>query len=414
VYSRELLISNSANGYHDLIATIDLSTFRMIPWENNVPFFLVSFLDPETKAPVSVCPRGVLKKFVGKAEQSGWQCIAGIEFEYFQFKETPHSLAEKKFLDLQPLTPGMHGYSLLRTQLNSDYFRDIFDVAQAFEVDIEAHHTETGPGVFETALAYTTALRVADNALLFKYLVKSLGMKYGITPSFMAKPWGNLPGCSGHIHVSLQDSNGNNIFAVKPEELQGGREGAAYDELKYISQTAEYFLAGVLDGLTDVMPTLVPTINGYKRLVAGEAFWAPNAVTYGYDSRAASVRVISPPSVPPTATRFEIRVTGADVNPFFALSAIFGLGLRGIEKKLPLPVPPISHFSLEDKKAGKITMLPQSLETATERMVRPDSIAREIFGDEFVDHFGGTREHEIKLWNEAVTSWEVERYLELA
>jgi glutamine synthetase len=118
------------------------------------------------------------------------------------------------------------------------------------------------------------------------------------------------------------------------------------------------------------------------------------------------VRVISPPSVPPTATRFEIRVTGADVNPFFALSAIFGLGLRGIEKKLPLPVPPISHFSLEDKKAGKITMLPQSLETATERMVRPDSIAREIFGDEFVDHFGGTREHEIKLWNEAVTSWE--------
>ena len=80
-YSRELLISNSANGYRDLIATIDLSTFRRIPWENNVPFFLVSFLDPETKAPVSVCPRGVLKKLVGKADQSGWQCIAGIEFE---------------------------------------------------------------------------------------------------------------------------------------------------------------------------------------------------------------------------------------------------------------------------------------------------------------------------------------------
>ncbi|KAH9997320.1 glutamine synthetase/guanido kinase [Russula vinacea] len=413
-YSRELLISNSANGYRDLIATIDLSTFRRIPWENNVPFFLVSFLDPETKAPVSVCPRGVLKKLVGKADQSGWLCIAGIEFEYFQFKENAHSLAEKKFVNLQPLTPGMHGYSLLRTQLNNGYFHDIFDEAQKFEVDLEAHHTETGPGVFETALAYTTATRVADNALLFKYLVKSLGMKYGITPSFMAKPWGNLPGCSGHIHVSLRDSSGFNIFAVSSEELQGGREGAAYDELKYISQTAEHFLAGVLDGLTDGKCPLVPTINGYKRLVSGEAFWAPNAVTYGYDSRAASVRVISPPSVPPTATRFEIRVTGADVNPFFALSTIFGLGLRGIEKKLPLPVPPISHFSLEDKKAGKITMLPQSLETATERMVRPDSIAREVFGNEFVDHFGGTREHEIKLWNEAVTSWEVERYLELA
>jgi len=414
VYSRELLISNSANGYRDLIAKIDLSTFRMVRWENDVPFFLVSFLDPETKAPVSVCPRGLLKKIEAKAEQSGWQCLAGLEFEYFQFKETPHSLAEKGFNALQPLTPGMHGYSLLRTQLNNDYFREIFDVAVQFDIDIEAHHTETGPGVFETALAYTRALRMADNALLFKYLVKSLGMKYGITPSFMAKPWGNLPGCSGHIHVSLRDSSGNNAFAIKSEELQGGREGAPYDELKYISQTAEYFLAGVLDGLTDVMPTLVPTINGYKRLVGGEAFWAPNAVTYGYDSRAASVRVISPPSVPPAATRFEIRVPGADVNPFFALSAIFGLGLRGIEKKLSLPGPPVSHFTPEDKKSGKITMLPQSLQAATERMAQPDSIAREILGDEFVDHFCGTREHEIKLWNEAVTNWEVERYLELA
>ncbi|KAI9446497.1 glutamine synthetase/guanido kinase [Lactarius indigo] len=381
VYSRELLISNSANGYRDLIASIDLSTYRRIPWEGNVPFFLVSFLDPETRAPVSVCPRGVLKKVLSNGEQHGWQCLAGVEFEYFQFKETPHTLVEKKFSDLQPLTPGMHGYSMLRTQLNNDYFHDIFNEADRFDIDIEGHHTETGPGVFETALAYNTALRMADNALLFKYLVKSLGMKYGITPSFMAKPWGNLPGCSGHIHVSIRDGNGDNIFAVKPEELKGGREGAAYDELKHISQSAEYFLAG-----------LVPTLNGYKRLTGGEAFWAPNAVTFGYDSRAASVRVISPPSVPPAATRFEIRVTGADVNPFFALSAIFGLGIRGIEKKLVL--------SIEDKKAGK--------------MVQPNSVAREIFGDEFVDHFGGTREHEIKLWNEAVTTWEVERYLELA
>lgn len=86
VYSRELLISNSDNGYRDLIATVDLSTFRRIPWENNVPFFLLSFLDPETKEPVSVCPRGVLRKLVGKAEQSGWQCNAGIEFEVCAFE----------------------------------------------------------------------------------------------------------------------------------------------------------------------------------------------------------------------------------------------------------------------------------------------------------------------------------------
>jgi glutamine synthetase len=89
---------------------------------------------------------------------------------------------------------------------------------------------------------------------------------------------------------------------------------------------------------------LVPTINGYKRLAGGEAFWAPNAVTYGYDCRGASVRIISPPSVPPVATRFEVRVPGADMNPYFALSAIFKLGLRGIAKQMKLTTPPISMF----------------------------------------------------------------------
>lgn len=98
----------------------------------------------------------------------------------------------------------------------------------------------------------------------------------------------------------------------------------------------------------------MPTVNGYKRLVGGEAFWAPNAVTYGYDSRSASVRIISPPSVPPAATRLEIRVPGADMNPYFALSAIFALGLRGIDKQLELPCPPISQMTPEDKKTGKV------------------------------------------------------------
>ncbi|KAI0664647.1 glutamine synthetase/guanido kinase [Cubamyces menziesii] len=416
VYSKELLISNRANGYRDLIASIDLATYRRIPWENNVPFFLVSFLDPDTKEPICADPRGVLRKVAQRAQAKGWRCIAGCEYEYFQFKETPDSLAKKGFRDLQPLTSGMHGYSLLRTQLNSEYFNDLFDESLKFQVPLEGHHTETGPGVYETALAYTDALRMADNAILFKFLAKSVGMKRGVVPSFMAKPWGNLPGCSGHIHVSLRDAMGKSLFALPEEQLKTGRPDAQSEDTRFMSQEGEWFLAGVLDGLPDVMPMLVPTINGYKRLVGGEAFWAPNAVTYGYDSRAASVRIISPPSVPPSATRLEVRVPGADMNPYFALSAIFALGLRGIEKKLSLPGPPVSKLTPEDKKSGKVQMLPQSLEAASERMMRPDSIAREdsVFGNDFVDHFGGTRQHEVRLWNEAVTNWEVERYLELA
>ena len=133
--------------------------------------------------------------------------------------------------------------------------------------------TETGPGVYETALAYTSAVRMADNALLFKYVAKSIGMQHGIIPSFMAKPWGNLPGCSGHIHVSLRDASGKNAFAVSEEELKDGRKGAVYDELKYISETAEYFLAGILDGLTDSktqryspLQTLMPCLQFFPCL----------------------------------------------------------------------------------------------------------------------------------------------------
>ncbi|KAF5386966.1 hypothetical protein D9615_001559 [Tricholomella constricta] len=401
VYPRELLISNKQNGYRDLIASIDLSSYRRIPWENNVPFFLVSFLDPDTKQPLIVDPRGMLKIATERAEKF----------------ETPTTLAEKKFSDLQPLTPGNHGYSLLRTQLNNAYFQELFDESAKFRIPVESHHTETGPGVLETALAYTSVLDMADNAILFKYLAKSIGIKHGVLPSFMAKPWGNLPGCSGHVHVSMRDNKGANVFAVSAAEREHGRKDAQYADTRFLSQEGEWFLAGILDGIGDVMPMLVPTINGYKRLVGGAAFWAPNAITYGYDSRAASVRIIAPPSVPPAATRLEVRVPGADMNPHFTLSAILLLGLRGVERRMRLPGPPIGVGEGEGEGThGEVKLLPASLEAATARMMRPESVAREpgMFGDVFVEHFGGTREHEVQLWNQAVTNWEVERYIELA
>ncbi|KDN49012.1 hypothetical protein RSAG8_02365, partial [Rhizoctonia solani AG-8 WAC10335] len=410
VYPNELLVSNRANGYRDILARIDLSTYRRISWEANVPFFLLSFLDPETHEPIPVCPRGTLAKAIKLAEGSGWEPVAGVEYEYFQFNETSQTVTEKGFTNLSPLTPGMHGYSLLRTQLNQEYFHDLFDESKKFGIEIEGHHTETGPGVYETALAYTSALRMADNATLFKFVAKSVGIKRGVIPSFMAKPWANLPGCSGHVHVSLRDKNGRNVFAVADADKEKGRADAQYQDTRFMSQEGEWFLAGVLDGLTDIVPMLVPTINGYKRLVGGESFWAPNAVTYGYDSRAASIRIISPPSVPPSATRLEIRVPGADMQAHFALASIFRLGLRGIEKKIQLHGPPISVLQRENKAPVRLAT---SLEEGTKKLMAEKSIAREILGDDFVDHYGGTRSHEVKLWNEAVTNWEVERYLEL-
>lgn len=127
----------------------------------------------------------------------------------------------------------MHGYSMLRTYVSGPYFHDIYDTCDTFGVALEGLHTETGPGVYEAALAYTDALRMADNAILFKLTSKALGYKYDIMPTFMAKPHNGLPGCSGHIHVSLQDSSGRNIFAT-PDGKE--RADAKWDDLRYVSQ----------------------------------------------------------------------------------------------------------------------------------------------------------------------------------
>ncbi|OAV88406.1 hypothetical protein PTTG_06062 [Puccinia triticina 1-1 BBBD Race 1] len=417
-YEPELTISNSQNGYRDLTARVDLDTYRCVPWEPNelasapdhrpgTPFFLIDFFSPAAPhTPLSVCPRGLLKSVLAKlSAQAGIQALAGIEYEYFQFKETAQSAKDKHFVNLAPLTPGMHGYSLLRPGLNREYFQDLFETAQAFGIPIEGHHTETGPGVYETALEYTDALRMADNAILFKLAAKSVGMKYGIMPSFMAKPHANLPGCSGHVHISLWTAGrGANLFA--------GRQPAPSwpEHTAHISVQAEQFVAGLMACLADIVPCLIPTVNGYKRLVEG--FWAATHVSWGLDSRLASVRIIAPPNCEPNATRLEVRVPGADMNPHYALAAILAAGFYGIEHHLSLKdFPPVSSAA---STPAPSPALPGTLSEAVQRFMRPESKARLVLGNAFVDHFGATRLNEWKLYTQAVTNWELERYLELA
>ncbi|KAI1824965.1 hypothetical protein F4861DRAFT_530577 [Xylaria intraflava] len=412
LYMNELKISNKENGYHDLIAVPDLNSFRRIPWEDDIPFFLVSFFDPDSKAPVCADPRGLLKTTVDKLRQKGYDAMAGVEFEFFQFKAPSDSSSPAAAFmrdniphNLPPLTEGMFGYSITRPTLNKDYYYDVFDTCAKFKCDIEGWHTESGPGVYEAALEFGQISELADRATLFKYAVKSVASKYGITPTFMAKPKHGLPGCSGHTHVSIVDKDGKNLFFRETKD-----ENAKYPDIAYLSDLGRHFLAGLLHGLPDVMPLLAPNINSYKRLV--ENFWAPVTVSWGLEHRAASIRLITPPTSKPGATRFEIRVPGADVNSHFVMAAIMALGWRGVEKKLEIPVPPLGKGQAVGGADDKGARLAKNLKEATARFMSEGSIAREVFGDDFVDHFGGSRSHEIRLWDEAVTDWELKRYLE--
>ena len=200
------------------------------------------------------------------------------------------------------------------------------------------------------------------------------------------------------MHVSLvsaSDSSKNLFYREIPDT------NPPYPDLKHLSDLGRHFLAGILDGLPDIMPIVAPNVNSYKRLV--ENFWAPVTVSWGLEHRAASIRLIAPPTAPPKATRFEIRVPGADTNAHLVLAAILAIGWRGVEKRLQIKVPPLS----KEEEVGKGARLAKNLKDSAERMMRKDSIARECLGDDFVDHFGGTREHETRLWDEAVTDWYV-------
>jgi glutamine synthetase len=299
----------------------------------------------------------------------------------------------------------MMGYSLTRPVHNQDWYYGIYNACEKFRCNVEGWHTESGPGVYEAALEYGEIKEMADKAALFKLVVKNLSSKFGITPCFMAKPRANLPGNSGHMHISLSDlKTGKNLFYREEEDSNPPFEG-----LELLSDLGRHFLAGLLEGLPDVMPIVAPTINSYKRLV--ENFWAPVTVSWGLEHRAASIRLITPPTCPPKGTRLEVRVCGADTNPYLVLAAILSLGYRGVEKKLDIPLKPLGKGQNVGDSLDTGERLAKSLKDATARFAAKDSIAREALGDDFVDHFAGTREHEIRLWDEAITDWCVSNVL---
>lgn len=380
------------HGFPDALARIDLDTARRVPWDNQVPFFLGEFVNADG-TPYPVCPRQTLKRVLKRAEKLGFAPMAGCEFEWFNFAETPQSWAAKRGVGPEPITPGMFGYSLLRMADQRGFFNALMDDMAAFGVPIEGLHTETGPGVYEAAIAFSGALESADRAILFKTGAKEIGKKYGVMPSFMAKWNAQYPGCSGHIHQSLSDGKTNLFYDAKGKSPRSS-----------MSKLFESYLAGQVACLMEFAPMFWPTVNSYKRLVDG--FWAPVKPTWGLDNRTASFRVIAGS---PKATRLETRCPGADMNPYLAMAAVIAAGLHGVEKGLKLAAPPITGTN---QGAEHIPRAPRSL-IETTRIFKASAIARDWLGDTFVEHFAATREWEHRQWQDAVTDWELKRYFEI-
>jgi len=386
-------VNNSYTGWHsgypDAPVTIDLATFRKIPWENDTPFFLGEISSGNNHG--HVCPRQLLKKVLGDATALGLKPMFAQEFEWYNFAETPQSIQQKNYHDLTPLTPGMFGYSILRSTLQNHFFADLFQLLKDFDVPLEGLHTETGPGTYEAAIEYADIITAADRAVLFKTAVKEIAYQHGIMATFMAKVNEQLPGCGGHVHQSLWNQQGNNVFYSQ----------TANDHL---SDVMKQYIAGQLHCLPHILPMFAPTINSYKRLVEGA--WAPTTLTWGIDNRTVALRALPASN---TSCRLETRVIGADVNPYLAMAAALASGLYGIKNKLPLHQPPTAGNGYADKQHG---ILPATLHEAIQAM-KQSAVATEILGAGFVQHFVQTREWEWKQHLKAVTNWERQRYFEI-
>jgi glutamine synthetase len=373
-------------GYPDTLATIDLSTFRMIPWEPGTAAFLLDFCDREGK-PLAVSPRQVMQRVLARAARAGYEARLAAEYEFFFFKETPESVRAKGYAGLTPLSPGMFGYSWLRASESKELVHALQDELAAFDLQVECFHTETGPGVYEAAIAVDAGPRAADKAALFKTAVKEIAHRFGAMPCFMAKWNEKLPGCSGHVHLSLW-RDGHNVFS----DGAGGMSGAM-----------KHALAGQVALMPELTGVIAPTVNSYKRMVEGA--WAPTTATWGVENRTTALRAI-PGSA--KSTRIEYRMAAADMNPYLAMAAAVGSALWGLERGLQ-PPPPVQGNAYAARDAPP---LPRSLAEATARL-RASAAARELLGAEFVEHYARTREWEVRQWERAVTSWELERYFEI-
>jgi glutamine synthetase len=382
-----------STGFPDAHARIDTTTFRTIPWEPGTAAFLLDFIDAEGR-PHPACPRSLLKSVLARFEARGMTASFGAEFEFFLFKETPESLRAKGFRDLTPLSPGMFGYSWVREGQNSDLCHAILDEMAAFGIDIEGLHTETGPGVYEVAIRYDDALRMADKAALFKTGMKQLCARRGLAVTFMAKWNSDLPGSSGHLHQSLwrKDPSGQKIPIFYDA-----------DDTERLSAVARHYVAGQLSLMPELTALYSPTVNSYKRYVPG--VWAPLTASWGIENRTCAIRAISGG---PSATRLEYRQTAADMNPYIAIATCLAAGLWGMDRGV-LPPPPASGDA--SKESTQVLALPRTLREAGARLSQ-SVVAREILGEAFVDHYARTRDWEVRQYERAVTEWELRRYFE--
>ncbi|MHB8685299.1 MAG: glutamine synthetase family protein [Dehalococcoidia bacterium] len=387
ITGQRLAIGSADTGFADVLLRPDLDTFRIVPWEPATAAVVCDVYD-EQGEPVGVSPRTVLRRAVERARRMGFEPKMAVELEFRIFREDQESLRAKGYSGLRPLNPGFNCYSISHASIDEDVVGALRRQMDAYGIEVEGYNREHGEGMYEMNLRYAPAIEAADRGMLFKSGAKEVLARAGAVPTFMAKYSDRMDGCSGHIHQSLWRGDAPAFWDAS----------AAH----HVSAAMAAYIAGALDTLPELFALYAPNVNSYKRYVSGS--WAPTAAAWGIENRTTALRAITGGA---RAIRVEHRVPGADVNPYLGFAACLAGGLSGIERGLT-PPPPAGGNVYESEG---LPPLPRTLEAAID-LLDGSALARDWFGDAFVDHYVAMRRWEVEKHRTAVSEWERRRYFE--
>ena len=294
--------------------------FVPMPWLSSPSALLPIWMYRDDGRPFEGDPRHALAAVLNRYKARGLKPVVAVELEFFLIDDSGKSLQVPVSPRSGKRRKAAEIMSIRALDAFDTFFGDLYDACEEMDIPADTAISEAGLGQFEINLMHQSdALRAADDAWLFKMLLKGMARRHGFAASFMAKPYEDYSGSGLHMHFSILDDEGNNVFD------DGGPQG---------TDTLRHAVAGCLDAMHDSALIFAPHGNSYDRLVPGNH--APTSICWAYENRTAALRI---PSGNPAARRIEHRVAGGDVNPYLMVAAVLGAALNGIEDGAEPPAP---------------------------------------------------------------------------
>ena len=351
---------------------------------------LMTMVEPD-ESPFFADPRQVLSRVLQRLSALGLTPVVALELEFYLVdrQRTEAGLIQP------PRSPGSGEratqsqlYSMLELDEYADFLEEIQSAAEIQGLPLDTALKECAPGQFEVNLIHCAdALQACDSAVLLKRLIKGVALKHGVEATFMAKPYGQEAGNGTHVHLSLLDAEGNNIFSEPGDDVLG-------------SPRLNQAVAGLLERMPASMALFAPNLNSFRRFQPG--LYVPMAPTWGFDNRSVALRI---PSGPRAARRIEHRVAGADVNPYLLLAALLASLHHGLRHELT-PPPAITGNAYEQVANSLTNSWQQALD-----LLEADEVLGEALGRDFIRVFVANRRAERAQAMQAVSQLEYDWYL---